>query len=160
MAERGRSQFNSKLKEELKREIKQELLEEFRKKEINPDFKKKENLEDNDIYEAKESKETHEKKPKKPIRLLVFLVLIVLVLDMGILFFYYNPNFFKATSGLIIKNTSDNESGNCSDGTRENTCSKTKPYFCANGKLVEAGYTCGCPNGYVRQFQSCKLISS
>ncbi len=158
MAERGRNRFDSKFKEEIKREIKQELLEEIRGGDIN--LKKKETFEDNDTYGVEDNNEDYEKKPRKPIRLLIALVLIVLILDFAILFFYYNPDFFKTTSGLIIKNISNPSNSDCEDGTIENTCSKTKPYFCSNGKLVEAGYTCGCPSGYIRQFQSCKLISS
>lgn len=156
MVERGRNRFNSNFKEELKREIKQELLEELRNSVVVDKIA-------SDLEGSSFEETSHPRKSRGSIKLLIVLVLIVLILDFGILFFYYNPDFFK-TSGFVIKNNdSDNPnqvSGDCSDGTLENACSKTKPYYCLNGKLVEAGYTCGCPNGYVRQFQSCKLINS
>lgn len=33
----------------------------------------------------------------------------------------------------------------CFDGTLNNECSETKPYFCENGKLIEKSSICGCP---------------
>ena len=143
MVERGRSKFDSNFKEELKKEIKQELLLELRSKNETLDSKKEKIV-------------LKEGRPRGAIRLLIVLVLIVLILDFSVIFYY---NFPFSASGFSIKkdNLTNSEEivGDCSDGTLENTCSKTKPYYCSNGKLVEAGYSCGCPAGYTRQFQSC-----
>jgi flagellar basal body-associated protein FliL len=160
MAERGRNRFDSKFKDELKREIKQELLAELRNSVVVDKIAS--DLEGSSFEEDSFEETPRPKKSKGSIKLLIVLVLIVLILDFAIVFFYYSPNLFK-TSGFVIRtNNPDNSGavgGNCDDGTIENTCSKTKPYYCSNGKLIEAGYTCGCPNGYVRQFQSCKISS-
>jgi len=44
----------------------------------------------------------------------------------------------------------------CSDGTRANTCSLTKPFFCdAQGFLSVSASRCGCTSGYSRQGDSC-----
>jgi len=40
----------------------------------------------------------------------------------------------------------------CSDGTRYDTCSGTKPKYCDNGTLVDRCDICGCPAG-----QSCRV---
>jgi flagellar basal body-associated protein FliL len=161
MAERGRGkkEFDKDFKEQLKKEIKEELLFELKGKPIVLDYSKKDS-EEKFTEEKYINEEDHKSKEnKKPIKLLIFLVFFVLVLDILVVV-YYNPGFFKSASGLVIKsNDSKNLNGDCSDGTRENTCSKTKPYYCLNEKLVEAGYTCGCPEGYIREFQSCKVKS-
>lgn len=54
-----------------------------------------------------------------------------------------------ATIGLaIITYTSFKEIPSCPDGTPYNTCSPYKPYYCYNGKLVNATNICGLPEQY------------
>lgn len=147
MAERGGSKkefFNEKLKQQLKKEIKEELLMELRG----------EKIEEVDEEQLDEKVENDDNNPKNYIKILIGLVLIVLVLDGIVLFYYYRTEVFNV-SGFFTKNNISELNKGCSDGTLENTCSKTKPYFCVNGELVEAGYTCGCPGGYTREFQKC-----
>ena len=37
----------------------------------------------------------------------------------------------------------------CGDGTMYNTCSKTMPYFCLEGKLIDLALECGCPDNFI-----------
>ncbi|MFA5246458.1 MAG: hypothetical protein WC408_01035 [Candidatus Micrarchaeia archaeon] len=43
----------------------------------------------------------------------------------------------------------------CSDGTRNSTCSATKPYYCINNLLVNKSALCGCPEGFVAKNEYC-----
>lgn len=46
----------------------------------------------------------------------------------------------------------------CIDGTRYNSCSSNKPYYCFNGSLVEKAQECGCPNDYKLIGDACQKI--
>ena len=92
-------------------------------------------------------------KKNKPIKLLIFLIVAIIIIDAISLFVYFKPQLHYPNS------TSQGEKVNgCTDGTPYNECSKNKPYFCYNGELLEKAFTCGCPEGYVPDFQSCKKI--
>ncbi|HJZ19153.1 MAG TPA: hypothetical protein VJ208_03545 [Candidatus Nanoarchaeia archaeon] len=43
----------------------------------------------------------------------------------------------------------------CSDGSLKDTCSVRKPYFCSNGFLIEKSKTCGCPENFTIEGDSC-----
>ena len=43
----------------------------------------------------------------------------------------------------------------CGDGTFYNSCSLTKPYFCANGALLEKASICGCSNSLKKEGDRC-----
>ncbi len=43
----------------------------------------------------------------------------------------------------------------CGDGTAFNKCSLKKPYFCAEGKLVESASLCGCSEGLSQEENLC-----
>jgi len=152
MVERGKKRdivVNASFKEQLKKEIKAELLVELRGKPIILDYSN--NVEDKeDLIDKGEDRIGD---GRKYVKTLIVLVLIVLVLDGVSLFFYYNPSFFK-TNGFVV-NDGSNLSGECSDGTPFESCSKEKPYYCSGGQLVKAGFTCGCPEGYRLDFQNC-----
>ncbi len=46
----------------------------------------------------------------------------------------------------------------CSDGTLYNKCSQNKPFYCDKGKLINASFECGCPEGYKEKNDSCEQI--
>jgi len=127
--------------------------------------------------EAKKNREVEEKisqsisSKQEPnyVRTLIILVIIILIVD-GVSFFLYSK---PDLSGLIkfnygnktvssVKNSTRISSSipeSCSDGTLNRECSKTKPYFCYDGNLIKSGYGCGCPEGYVLDFQDCVKTS-
>ncbi len=43
----------------------------------------------------------------------------------------------------------------CGDGTVYNECSKTMPYFCLEGKLIDLALECGCPDNFVAKGEFC-----
>lgn len=43
----------------------------------------------------------------------------------------------------------------CNDGTPYNKCSKTNPYFCSNGNLIEKASVCGCEIGIAVRGDEC-----
>ena len=47
------------------------------------------------------------------------------------------------------------ESKTCGDGTFQNTCSLTKPFFCLDRILIESSSTCGCPDGFIKKENLC-----
>ena len=114
-----------------------------------------------DEYITKKSRKIEKSAAKKYNRkyvwILVCLIIIILVIDIIALFAYYKPDL----SGIFKSQTKKGEQadgvGNrkCSDGTPEAECSKNKPFFCYNGKLLKSALMCGCPSGYVRDFQDC-----
>ena len=68
----------------------------------------------------------------------VSFVIIFLLLFAGFSFFVNN---------MII--------ATCGDGTFDGQCSVRKPYFCAEGKLVENSSRCGCPADFSASGESC-----
>ena len=145
MVKRGET-INSKVLEKLKREIKEEILDElrFEKKVISPrNYPNEPSLKRNYV------------------KLLIWLIVIVLVMDVFVFIFYFDHSFFSifgsafSSSGFFVKNFTGNSNNHCSDGTLYGKCSTNKPYLCYEGELVESAYSCGCPNGYVRDFQRC-----
>jgi len=63
---------------------------------------------------------------KRVLEILGGFILIILIAFF--IFFIYKPVHF------------------CNDGTKYNECSSIKPYFCANGKIIENVSFCGCYN--------------
>ncbi len=136
-----------------------------RREEIEELKKRIKELEDSHAEEKEdlgedESEEEFEKPRKKGrsvkgyVIALVILIIILLVIDLLVLFVYFVP-FNLNSNGNSVK-TIDKEQ--CSDGTLNEHCSKEKPNYCLNGELVENPYICGCPEGYERDFQSCRKI--
>lgn len=151
MAERGKKRdvvVNASFKEQLKQEIKNEIISEL-------------NLRPKLIINTSEVKTSENIKTPRPsrksVRTLIFLVVLVLLLDGISLFVYYHPDGLSMESfqGLIVRDNQDSFS-DCSDGTKLDSCSNQKPYFCYEGRLVEMPSDCGCPEGYTRNFQSCE----
>lgn len=138
---------------ELKRRI--EALEKKREKEKESEREKEKNSDM--VYEDNEkSSETHEKKKSKKglVASLVILIIIILVIDIACYIVIFKPdfsfNFGNSGSGDGIVS-----GDKCSDGTAYNSCSKNKPFFCYKGELVKKAAECGCPSGYVKDFQDC-----
>lgn len=139
-------------------EIKEEINE-LRKRLDNLDKRVDKKIKKEEVVSEKE------KKPKnKFVKILVILVILLLIIDIVSLVVYYKPDFSNlvrfnfgnnASSG---SNGTGNFNGKCSDGTKESECSKNKPYFCYNGELVLNAPFCGCPNGYVMDFRSCRKV--
>lgn len=77
--------------------------------------------------------------------LLTLFVLMLLILFSGGFGFLDNPS----------SNLNEASSIYCGDGTRYNSCSFTKPYFCLNGKLIEYPSICGCPEGFDERNNFC-----
>ncbi len=94
-------------------------------------------------------KNLKERPNKKKTNYFFIISIIVIILIIVGLFFYFK--FPQNDYSNLPK---------CSDGTIYDSCSKTKPTYCSNGTLVEAAYNCGCPEGYIRDFQSCKQIGN
>lgn len=92
-------------------------------------------------------------KKNKPVKLLIFLITAIIILDVISLFVYFQPQFFSSDASQPTE-----DSSRCKDGTLFNECSQNKPFFCYNGELLEKAFTCGCPKGYVLDFQSCKKM--
>ncbi len=114
-----------------------------------------------------ETKSDIENKPvnisKKPIKLLVILVIILIIVDFLSLIFYIKPDFsswkFNFVGSTQEKNASEYlQEGKCEDGTPFNACSDTLPLFCYNGELLDKAFSCGCPSGYVVEFQGCRRV--
>jgi len=122
----------------------------------------------NKYMNKKSRKEAHEKSIRRKqnsryFKILIVLVILLILLDIISVVAYYKPNI----SSLIKFNSSNNHnntvgnsnnasgSGKCNDGTPEGTCSKTKPMFCYSGNLVKKASSCGCPAGFVKDFQDC-----
>ena len=99
------------------------------------------------------------KKKKSYVGWLIFLVILLIALDLISLYVVYKPdmsnfsNFFKFTGKAT-------QTLKCEDGTAYNSCSKNKPYYCYDGQLLKNANTCGCPSGYIIDFQTCKEINS
>jgi hypothetical protein len=107
-------------------------------------------------------KQNQKKENRGYFRILVILIIIIVIVDILSLVAYYKPNFSSflkfsnsnsTTPSVNKPNTSTGSK--CSDGTADGTCSKTKPLFCYNGSLVKRANSCGCPSGYVKDFQDC-----
>jgi len=125
----------------------------------------------NKVAKREERREERREKlvPKKEksgyFKILIILIIILVVLDAISLIAYYKPNlsgFIKFNNSNSSNSSNSSISSNkslattkCSDGTLEETCSKTKPMYCYNGNLVKKAYDCGCPSGYSREFQDC-----
>ncbi len=62
-----------------------------------------------------------------------------------------NNGSAKATAKVYVKP----KETKCSDGTENNKCSQTKPYFCENNTLKENCALCGCPQGYYCENNKC-----
>ena len=96
---------------------------------------------------------------RKYVWILVMLIIILLVVDVISMIAYYKPDlsgFFKSNNPN--SSSSSNKTGigtKCSDGTIEGSCSKIKPMFCYQGKLMKSAKMCGCPTGYKQDFQDC-----
>ncbi len=105
----------------------------------------------------------HVEHPKKNyLKTLVTLIIILIIIDLIFLFWYFKPdiktnlsNFFKPK---VVADTADQNGLKCNDGTVNGACSKNKPLYCYSGELIKKAATCGCPEGYKVDFQSCKKI--
>lgn len=47
------------------------------------------------------------------------------------------------------------EEPTCGDGTLYSKCSKNEPYFCKEGNLIQMALSCGCPNDFFVEGDSC-----
>lgn len=114
-----------------------------------------------DSEDYTEEKPVSRKRKNKYVRLLVILIIILLVVDVISVIAYYKPDFsnmIKFNTPGSSANKSDksvNSNAKCSDGTTNDSCSKNKPFYCYNGQLLKKAASCGCPNGYKQDFQSC-----
>src|SRR3989344_7435279 len=70
-------------------------------------------------------------------KVIVFFVMIILIASFITAFPFFTKNSLKEEKS---------ETPTCGDGTLYETCSKTKPYFCEQGILVEKISVCGCSN--------------
>ncbi len=107
--------------------------------------------------EMEEEDASKKKENKKYLRVLVLLIVIIILVDAVSLIAYYKPDL----SGLIKFNIPNNDSANsgeCSDGTLEGSCSKNKPFFCYEGELLKNAKICGCPESYELDFQDCVRV--
>lgn len=114
--------------------------------------------------ESNDSKDYSKSDKKKSVKILVILILVILVIDIISVIAYYRPDFssvfkFKPKTDAASDNTSSNDvgTGKCEDGTLEGKCSKKQPYYCYQGQLVKKASECGCPVGWVKDFQGCKV---
>jgi hypothetical protein len=101
---------------------------------------------------------------KNTLAVLIVLVALLLIMDFSVAIFYFgsgidiNWNFGNKTSNGNTDNNGNNDGNSlseCSDGTRFNTCSKNKPFYCYQGQLIKKASLCGCPSGYKKDFQDC-----
>jgi predicted nucleic acid-binding Zn ribbon protein len=123
-----------------------------------------ESTSDNSSEES--SKEPADKKMhvrKRALKILVFLLAAMIVINIVSVIFYLGVDFsflkFDFVDSSATKNASELlKEGKCKDGTLFNECSKTQPLFCYNGELLEKAFSCGCPDGYVVEFQGCKKV--
>jgi len=115
----------------------------------------KEKKEEKGLESGEDVLEKKVEKKKDYIFILVILLIILLVIDIITLYFFRPDlfNFLKFQPKVIEV---DKEVLRCSDGTPYDSCSKNKPYYCHNGELLKKAYTCGCPEGYITDFQDCK----
>ncbi len=108
----------------------------------------------------KPAEQTQEKK-KSYVGWLIFLIIILIALDLISLYIFYKPDltgfadFFKFKQAKVIDDIQK-----CEDGTAYNSCSNNKPYYCYEGDLMKNANLCGCPEGYVIDFQTCKKTNS
>ena len=109
---------------------------------------------------------------KKYLGILITLIVLVLLVDLISVFAYYQPSMTIRLPNIILPsflckcnvasnvNTSSvTKPGYCKDGTADSTCSSNKPYYCYNGELLKNANACGCPSGYIQDFQDCKVSS-
>ena len=78
---------------------------------------------------------------KKGIFFPAFILVVILV--MAILFLF--PK--KINESEVIDS--------CTDGTRDNSCSSIKPYYCLNTTLIERASICECPEGLTKDDDKC-----
>jgi len=78
---------------------------------------------------------------KREVNLIKLFVVLLIIL---FLFCFFNSFF-----GIFEKRV-------CGDGTRYEECSKTLPYFCSGGTLVQDTSFCKCPKGSVKKDGSCE----
>jgi hypothetical protein len=119
------------------------------------DVLKKENNDNSDKSEEKKIKPI-----KNPVRLLVFLIILLVIVNLLTLYAYYKPDLGKVMNFFKFKTANAVNDSKCPDGTLDNKCSKNKPYYCYQKELVKKAGTCGCPEGYEKNFQDCQIISS
>src|SRR3989344_3664011 len=89
---------------------------------------------------------------KKSFTPLFILIILLIIVDGIALFVYIQPDF------TFFNSTNTNTSNVCVDQTPFDQCSKNQPKYCYNGELVDKAFTCGCPQVYTIEFQSCKKL--
>ena len=62
------------------------------------------------------------------------------------LFVVFTIVFFTVMLMTFVYSKQETQIPACGDGTSYDVCSKTKPYFCENGLLIEKASICGCNN--------------
>ena len=77
------------------------------------------------------------------------LKLIIIFVCIAILMFVIFSIIKNLNSGKVEKTLT------CNDGTFYDSCSLNKPYYCANGNLVENSSFCGCVRGWEIKNDSC-----
>ncbi|MEK6871656.1 MAG: hypothetical protein AABX16_02025 [Nanoarchaeota archaeon] len=90
---------------------------------------------------------------KKSLTSLIILIMLLIIVDALSIAFYFQKDIYNSLTPPT--NSSTNV---CVDGTPYDECSINKPKFCYNGELVNKAFTCGCPEGYTIEFQSCKKL--
>ncbi len=76
-------------------------------------------------------------------------LVIIIAISLVLSYFVFTNDLFSN------KNISESPLPACGDGTAYNTCSKTKPYFCENGILIEKSSVCGCDENMSKNLESC-----
>ena len=151
MVKRGKKETKSDI-------IKEEKIDSGEEKEFEKE--KSEGVEEKEVTEKGE-----EKKQANPLRTLLLLIIVLLIIDIVFMAYYYkwdvsgylNSIKQKFTTGKVIENQTP-EGEKCSDGTPYGKCAAEKPYYCYEGQLLKSANACGCPEGYVVDFQDCKKI--
>lgn len=124
--------------------------------------------------ESEEYESGRERISNNYLWILIILVVLVILIDVITVFAYYKPSISLpkvAVSTIYLpsficrcnaaSSAATGAGGKvCSDGTAIGSCSTNKPYYCYNGELLKSAHACGCPTGYVQDFQDCKLSSN
>jgi len=92
-------------------------------------------------------------KKRGNIKNIIIFTAIILVFLILSYIFYLNTS---SILGYDLKNNPVQEpTTTCGDGTKNFECSKTLPYFCENGQLIEYASTCKCEKNTTQEGEKC-----